>query len=229
MYFLIHYSIIICVKYDEKILAIKMRKSGKSYGNILKVVNVSKSTLSLWLRDIEVSKKNLDKILKGREKSRYFAALSRKTDRINRTKIIIDKAEIEFKKLINNKLFLSGLLLYWAEGDKKQERVKFANSDSNMIKLMMKWFREVCLVEESKFRIALHIHSLHSSPEVTDYWSKITGVDKRQFHKLYIKKTSLKSRKNILYEGTCSIVINSKELFRKIIGWKKGMLAHFKI
>ena len=217
------------MKYKEKLKAIKLRKNGKSYGEIRKIVKVSKASLSLWLKDVEISPENRQKILIGREKSRYFAAQARKEDRIERTRKIVEFAEKEFKFLIKKELFLCGLLLYWAEGDKKQERVKFANSDKDMIMLMMRWFREVCHVPESKFRIALHIHSLHIKGDVVQYWSKITGVNQSQFNKVYIKKTTLKNKRLPLYEGTCSIVISSKELFRRIVGWRKGLLVHFKI
>ena len=217
------------MKYKEKLIAIKLKKAGKSYCEILKVIKVSRGTLSLWLRDIKIDSKNRKKVLIGREKSRYLDALAKKEDRVQRTKKIVDSAEKEFKILAKKELFLCGLLLYWAEGDKKQERVKFANSDKDMIKLMMRWFREVCHVPESKFRIALHIHSLHISHDVAEYWSKITGVSRKQFNKIYVKKTTLKNRRVPLYEGTCSIVVNSKELFRRIVGWKKGLIVHFKI
>lgn len=217
------------MKYKEKLKAISLRRAGNSYGNIRKIVKVSKASLSLWLRDVEIDSDKKNKILIGREKSRYLAAIARKEDRIERTKKIVDSAEKEFKRLVNKDLFLCGLLLYWAEGDKKQERVKFANSDKDMIKLMMRWFREVCHVPESKFRIALHIHSLHISHKVAEYWSKVTGVSQGQFNKIYIKKTTLKNRRVPLYEGTCSIVISSKELFRRIVGWRKGLLVHFKV
>lgn len=217
------------MKYNEKIKAIKLRRAGKSYDYISNILNVSKGTLSVWLSNIEIDPDKKREVLIGREKSRYLAAVAKKKDRIERTKKIVDTAEHDFKRLINKDLFLCGLLLYWAEGDKKQERVKFANSDKDMIRLMMRWFREVCHVSESRFRIALHIHNLHISHKVADYWSKITGVSRKQFNKIYIKKTSLKHKRVPLYNGTCSIVINSKELFRKIVGWKKGLIDHFKI
>jgi hypothetical protein len=217
------------MKYQEKLQAIKLRKEGKSYGIIRKIVKVSKASLSIWLKDVEIRPDIQKEMLIGREKSRYFAALAKRNDCIKRTKKIVDSAEKEFKHLVKSDLFLSGLLLYWAEGDKKQERVKFANSDKDMIWLMMRWFREVCHVPESKFRIALHIHNLHMKHKVKEYWSKVTGVNQNQFNKVYIKKTTLKHKRIPLYEGTCSIVVCSKELFRKIVGWRRGLLAHFKI
>jgi hypothetical protein len=43
-------------KFTEKEKAIKLRKSGATYSEVLREVPVSKSTLSLWLRDVGLSK-----------------------------------------------------------------------------------------------------------------------------------------------------------------------------
>lgn len=115
-------------------------------------------------------------------------------------------------------------MLYWAEGAKKYESIKFSNSDPDMIKFMMRWFREICQVQEVKFKIALHIHSLLIRRDVEKYWSEVTGIPLTQFQKTYIKQTSLGQRKNILYNGTCVICIYDRDLFRKIMGWKAGFL-----
>jgi len=160
----------------------------------------------------------------------YSYVRDRRKKRLKETAEIIDSAKKEFPFLLKNSLFILGLSLYWAEGDKnKQERVKFTNSDVKMIILIMRWFREICKVPEYKFRIALHIHNLHSRNDMIDYWSNITKIPKNQFNKLYIKKTSLKQRINILYNGTCAVVINNKYLFRKIKGWKLGLQNYFNI
>lgn len=217
------------MKFDQKNHAISLRKKGISYNKINEHVHVSKGTLSLWLRDIELTNPQKTRLLLGREKSRYAAAQIKKKERIRRTKEIIERARLEYLELIKNPLFLTGLSLYWAEGDKAQERVKFANSDEKMILFMMKWFREVCKVPENKFRVALHVHTLFTNKDIDDHWSRLTQIPKKQFYKIYIKKTSLKQRRNKLYNGTCSIVINSRELFRRIVGWKLALLDYFAI
>ena len=218
------------MKLEEQIKAIKLRKKGLPYSDILKRVGVSKSTLSLWLRDIWLTPAQEIKLLKGRELSRHKAVIAKRQKRVNITKKITKEGEKELLNLVNNPLFIVGLALYWAEGDKhKGERVKFTNSDERMIKLMMRWFREICFVPEEKFRIALHVHSLHTKSDIKNYWSKITGVSEARFQKLYIKQTSLRQRRNILYNGTCGIVINNKNLFRRMLGWKIGLIRYFKI
>jgi hypothetical protein len=212
------------MKQTQKHLARSLRDKGKSYSEILKLVNVSKSTLSLWLRDIPLSSSQL-KNLQGRNKSRYLGSKSRQLKRIELTREIISKAKTEAKERSGDELFISGLMLYWAEGTKRGgEMVAFSNSDSNMIILMMEWFRKICSVPENKFRIQLQIHSLHKQVNIKKYWSGLVNLPLSQFHKLIVKKTSLGHRKNPLYQGTCCIRICDNNLFRKIMGWKIGYL-----
>jgi len=166
----------------------------------------------------------------GRDKSRQIAAQIKKDQRIQRTKEVIERAKSGYAHAVRDPLFLIWLALYWAEGDKNmQERVTFTSSDKKMILFMMEWFREVYKVPEKKFRIALQIHTLFTNKNAEVCWSNITNIPINQFYKTYIKKTSLKQRRNKLYNGTCSIVVNSRELFRTIVGWKKVLLDHFVI
>lgn len=218
------------MKLNEKFKAIELRQRGYSYPKIAALIKVSKSTLSRWLQEIELTSHQKEKLENNSKRALYSYSRYRREKRFKETKEIINDAKKKFPSLLKNLLFISGLLLYWAEGDKnRQERVKFTNSDERMIALMMRWFREICSVPENKFRIALHIHNLHIRHNVIDYWSKLTKISDKQFHKPYIKKTTLKQRRNILYNGTCAIVINNKSLFRKIEGWKLGMLEYFNI
>lgn len=215
------------MKLQEKFNAIRLRKQGKSYREIKKRVGVSKGTLSLWLRDIELTHRQLAVLLRGREKSRYAGAKANQSKRVERTKEITNAAKEEAKYAYHtHPLFLAGLMLYWAEGDKSQTRevVKFSNSDPEMVKLMMKWFRTVCRVPEERFRICIHMHALHCRPEIEKYWSQIASVPLNQFHRTQVKPTSLRYRRNPLYNGTCAVSVQNRNLFRRISGWKAGVI-----
>lgn len=218
------------MKLNEKFKAIELRREGYSYPKIAMSIGVSKSTLSRWLQNIVLTSQQKENLRNNSISALYAHAKIQQRKRSERTKEIMNYGKKEFVALLKNPLFISGLLLYWAEGDKnQQERVKFTNSDQRMILLMMRWFREICNVPENKFRVALHIHNFHIRHNVVGYWSKITKIPKTQFHKPYVKETSLGQRKNILYNGTCAIVVNNKDFFRKIEGWKLGMLEYFNI
>ncbi len=220
------------MKFKQRQTAETLRKNGASYDEILKSIKVSKSTLSLWLRNITLTDEQ-KKILYTvpRQKNAYNLAKINQNKKIQVTKAILKESSLEVKNLLDNKLFLSGLMLYWAEGDKSEmiEPVKFTNSDPLMIKLMIRWFKEICEVPEEKIRIALHIHELHNKIEIEKYWSNITGVSLEQFNKTQIKESTIKYRRNMLYEGTCSIRIHNKNLFRKIKGWKIGFQKYFNL
>jgi len=220
------------MKLREKILAVNLRKRGKSYSEIRKKIRVSKSTLTAWLRDIELSPNQKKRLfITLRQQNGYRLARSKRNNKIEETGKMIAEAKNQVPLLLGDPLFISGLMLYWAEGDKSDEResVKFSNSDSRMIAFMMRWFREICEVKEKRFRVALHIHKLHCRSKIEKYWSKVTHIHKNQFHKTQIKPTSLRQRRNKLYDGTCAIIINDRNLFRKIKGWKLGFIEKINI
>ena len=218
------------MKLKEKIEAVRLRKSGKSYSEIRKKVKVSKGTLSLWLRNIKLTSAQEKRLyVTLRRRNAYKGAKVQQEKRIERTKQIITEAKKEVKYLLKNPLFLAGSMLCWAEGAKRGEQINFSNSDYRMIKFMMLWFRKICKVPEEKFRIKLYIHSLHYRKDIEKYWSELTAIPLNQFQKTYIKPTSLRHRKNRLYDGTCAIRISNSDLFRKIKGWRIGLLDEFKV
>ena len=211
---------------------VNLRLQGKSYSEIQKIVKVSRSTLSTWLKDIKLSDSQIlhlkkDLVRKGIEK----AAFLKREKRIIASQATIRQSwrDIQEHNILKDPLFVVGIALYWAEGGKTQEKISFSNSDPHMIRCIMKWLRICCKVNEPKFRIHIHIHSLHSRKNIEYFWSKITGIPLSQFTKTYIKKTSLGQRKNILYNGTCVVRVHDTILFRKFIGWKLGLLHSLNI
>lgn len=218
------------MKLKEKIEAINLRKLGKSYGEIRAKLGVSKSTLSLWLKDIKLTQEQEKWLyVTLRQKHARQLAKIKKEKRIKKTENIVAEAKNEFTALVQDPLFLAGLMLYWAEGDKSdlREDVKISNSDPAMIRFMMRWFRGICKVPEEKFRIALHIHALHCRQDIEDCWSRLTGIPGNQFHKTQIKPTTLRQRRNPLYDGTCAITIHNRNLFRRIKGWKLAFIEKY--
>lgn len=139
-----------------------MRVSGFSVNLISKKLNVSKSSVSLWVRDVRVGDSLLIKlknsvkdpdVVRRRTETRLANELSKRN-------LIIDKSSAEVGKISDRELWLLGSILYWAEGGKTQRGlVRFTNSDPEMIKIMMCFFRKICKVPETKFRCYLHIYS----------------------------------------------------------------------
>lgn len=222
-------------KKREKIEALILRRRGLSYSEILNRVPVAKSTLSLWLRSEGLSKKQEQRLTKKKLNAMKRGSLKVKQLRIERVKIIEKEAISETGKLMNNPLWLAGVLLYWAEGTKERENnigagVQFGNSDSEMIRLFVKWLRDVLKIEEKDlfFQIYVHKSSLDRIPYIVRHWAKVVKVSSRRLSKnIYFKRHNPKTnRKNTgnNYFGLIRIgVRKSSILNRKIGGWIRGV------
>ncbi len=119
-------------------------------------------------------------------------------------------------------------MLYWAEGGKTQRLVRFSNADPEMIKIMMTFFRKICLVPEVKFRGYIHIHPHLKHEEAEKYWSAVSKIPLEQFFKTYRKPNkSSQNKKDSLIYGTFDIYVLDTELFLKITGWAKGIFSSY--
>jgi hypothetical protein len=221
-------------KLKEKQKAIQLRKKGYSYSEILKEIYVAKSTLSLWLREVGLSKKQEQRLT-----DKKLASMKRGWESCRRKKILITEkikhnAEEEIVKLkIDRKeLLLIGIALYWCEGHKERDRgspVEFSNSDPYLIKLFIKWLRDICEVskEDIIFRIFIHKNSRDRLKKVQHYWSDITGFSVEHFSKISWKKHNIKTkRKNVgeNYFGVLRVIVKRSTNFnRKIQGWIMGI------
>ena len=208
--------------YSKKIRAVELRNNGLSYSEIRKSIDVSKSTLSLWLKDIGLTHEQKNRLTRL-QATAYLGAKKIQARSLAHHKEIREAARKEAQGRLNDPFFIAGLMLYWAEGSKNAGSVLFSNSDPEMIRLMMKWFRKFCDVPEKKFRIGFFIHSLHIKENYSDFWSKITSLPLSQFNRPYVKPTIFSIRKNKLYEGTCVIKIHNRDLLSRILGWIDGV------
>lgn len=123
----------------QRLEARKLRRLGKSIGDIARGVGVSKSSISLWCSDIELSPEQVAGLIKkegdGAAKGRQVSARLKKAERKQRMSRFCEIGLRKIGQLTKRELLLVGASLYWAEGNKKQRVAVFANSDPDMIKI----------------------------------------------------------------------------------------------
>ncbi len=204
-----------------------LRRQGLSYGEIRARLSfsVSKGTVSRWCKEIELTPEQLDRLDQlGREcwyRNRLKGSKTTQRRRAAEIEIIKTKARVEVAELFKKKLWVAGLMLYWAEGSKTHS-VCLTNSDPQLVRFMMAWLRKFCKVPEEKFRARMHIHSGQDEKSIKNFWSEITGIPLSQFGKCYVKKEGTGHRKNILYQGTIQVAISNRNLLHTIQGWIEG-------
>ncbi len=211
------------MKIVEKERARHLRKKGYSFKQIVKEIGCAKSSVSLWVQDIvltKAQKKGLSE--RGRSvESIERRRTSRLANEYKKRRAIIDEAKKDFNNISLEELKLIGIMLYWGEGGKTGNwSVRLANSDPAVIQVMMRFFREVCNVSDDKFRAQIHTFAYADVLKTEKYWSKISGISRKQFYKTYIKPSiaSLQKRKTLPF-GTLDIYVHSTKLFLTIMGW----------
>jgi transposase-like protein len=210
------------MKLLEKKKAIKLRGEGKSIKIIARRLGVAKSSVSVWVRNVVLTQKQLQTLTENGQKREVVE--KRRHKRIeneeNKRKEIMYLAEKEINKISKQELRIIGLCLYWGEGGKTQRSlVRVANSDPVVIKVMMRFFREICKVEEFKFRGHIHTYSHLNARKAEEYWSSVSGIPKNKFFKTYCKPSiASKGKRDKLPFGTYDICICDTKLFLQIMG-----------
>ncbi len=224
------------MKADLREKAIKFRRQGLSYSEILRRVPVAKSTLSLWLRSVGLSKRQKQRLTEKKLASMRRGWLRVQQIRVERSSKIKKQAGREVSNLIKNPLWLIGTVLYWAEGTKEKqwrhsEKVAFSNMDLEMHKLYLRWLKEHLGVKEVDLQYELYIHERANIEKAKKFWTGNLHLSTEEL-RIYFKKHKPKSslRKNIGkdYNGLLRVwVVKSSDLNRKIAGWIEGVIEYF--
>lgn len=218
------------MKIEERNRAVTLRENGHSLNEIVNILGVSKSSVSIWVREVQLSDIQKNE-LSDRSSCLEAVELRRQSrlrnELLKREKIILE-ARRSVRKISKKELWLIGTMLYWAEGGKTQRLVRFSNGDPEMIKIMMSYFRGICNVPESKFRGYIHIHPHLDHEKAEMYWSDISKIPTKQFFKTYRKtnKSSL-NKKDTLPHGVFDIYVMNTKLFYMITGWAKGIFSKY--
>ncbi len=210
-------------KSEERNLALRLRKQGKSLSEISQIVGACKSTVSLWCRDIELTKTQLKKLEKKRNLAAYKGARFQYQQRLNRIKKASSEGKDRLNKLSKQELLVTGLGLYWGEGSKKTRQVRVSNADPEVIKFMLRWFRELWDIRDDRFTLRIAINQIHNNRllEIERYWLRETGLKRKNLANSTLIK--VKNKKNYSdfpkYYGTARLEVRQPaELYYKIMG-----------
>lgn len=197
----------------------RLRTEGLSVREIAKILNISLSTASVWVRDIRLSQTQIE-ILKANQRLYGAQNAGANSNRENgRKRRLVYQQEGKIKAHEMRPLHMMGCMLYWAEGAKSRNRIYFANSDPNMHKLFVRFLREELNVIDSQITIYIHCHT--SQPDemqaIEDFWFKCLNLSRSNHRKTYIKKGS-EVQHSILEHGVCGVGVHRTDLVQHIFG-----------
>ncbi|MDX3089014.1 MULTISPECIES: hypothetical protein [Streptomyces] len=218
-------------KDDLRARARELRLQGWTYDRIEAELGCSRSSVSLWVRDLPrpQPRASSEQARLAAQKRWEHELAVRETERSQ----VKETARQQIGSVTDRELFLIGVGLYWAEGAKdktyaRREYVLFVNSDPGMIGLFLAWLR-LLGVEEERLRFRVMIHESADVEGAERYWADLVGTDPSRFDKTTLKRHNPKTvRKNVgeNYRGCLVIsVVKSADLYRRIEGWWSGMVV----
>lgn len=215
-----------------------MRSMGESVGVIAKNIGVSKSTVSLWVRDIILSIEQLETLrnrwIRGTERGRLKGAFMQKNRRLNLIKKMEEEGKERFRNLSDEEFFSAGIALYWGEGSKKKREFYICNSDPELIKFMILWLEKFFGIGKDRLKAVVGINEIHRKRDekVKKYWVEITGIPLSQFRNTSFKK----SKVHKVYEnfnehfGTLGVrVLKGTVIYYKMLGLITGLSSSIKL
>ena len=124
-----------------------------------------------------------------------------------------------FKKNLSSKnreLLVAGAMLYYGEGAKTGTTVDLANSDPKILKLFLKFLRNICGIDEKRLRFYLYCFSDQNQVELIDFWHKELQVNRDSFTKPYVRDSGHALLRRMPY-GVLHIRYSDKRLLEKIL------------
>ena len=209
------------MKTDEREKARELRALGCSIKEIEERLGVSRSSISVWVRDVVlgpdeqralVEKTRLGPIVAAARKS----AIAREQRRAY---------QLKGRRLAHERdvSYMSGCMLYWAEGAKERNSVRLVNSDRELLIVFAEFLRTQFEVEDIAMRVRCNLFADDDAGQraIERYWLESLRLTPSSLRKSSVNihsKYSRKKRANKLPYGTCELTVDSTRIVQTIYG-----------
>jgi predicted transcriptional regulator len=169
-------------KDDIRVKARDLREQGFDYHQIAAELGVSKSSVSLWVRDLprppglscEECRKRIAEGVR-----RYWAA-ERPVREAGR-EAASATAAAQIGGLSDREILITGAIAYWCEGAKnkphrRSDQVIFMNSDPALVTFFLR-FLDAAGIERDRLRCTVSIHESADVAAAQQFWQRVTGLE----------------------------------------------------
>jgi transcriptional regulator with XRE-family HTH domain len=206
------------VKTAERLEARRIRREeGASMKTIATRLGVSVSSVSLWVRDIELSPSQraaLRNKISGGWSANAIAARRRRRLSQEGGRALVRDAD---------PLFVAGIMLFWAEGAKARNEAGIVNSDPELVRFFVRFLRRFYGVPDDRFRVACNLFADHLARqrEIEQFWLDTLELPQSCLRKSMVNiysRYSQRKRRGRLPYGTCKIVVCDTAVVQSIYG-----------
>lgn len=208
-------------KVRERAAARKLRARGWTLREIADELGVAKSSVSVWVRDVEFTPRRRPS---GRRSRNPGANKLRRRKLAEIARLKREGVE-RIGRLSEREFLVAGAALYAGEGSKRDGQIGFANSDPRMLLFFLAWLRRFFEVDESRLRMHLYLHQGLDLEGTNAYWSELTEIPVTQFLKPYraVPDAGIRNTKHI--RGCPRIRYGCARTHRAVMGLVEALLA----
>ena len=210
----------------KKLEASVLRRRGYSLRQLSERLNLSRSTVSLWTKNVKLTQLGIDRARSNQAAHRETSGKTLHTRKLDRIKKATRIAE-NFIRTIKVNRTLNMVILsifYQCEGSKADRGVRFANSNPEIVRVFLFVLRSCFLIKEDRLHVRVHIHDYHDDEKIRKYWSEVTKVPVSRFYKSFIKRSDHKF-KHLDYKGCVHISYSDSHISRVILAFAKSLYS----
>jgi hypothetical protein len=204
----------------------ELRSAGTPYKRIAMALNISPATAFAWTRDIELTAEQEERNRRGphgpqnpdaqRRRAASWAALCR-------ARRAVYQQKGRERARCGDALHRMGCMLYWAEGGKSRNQLKFANSDPHMVRLFRTFLTDALAIEPDGICISINAYTNNglSIDEIERFWLDLLDLrpcSLRNHTVNHLPTSSSGRARNRLRYGVCFLVVNRTEAVQHIYG-----------
>jgi transcriptional regulator with XRE-family HTH domain len=194
---------------------------GLSVKEIAKTLDVSTSTVSRWVRDIELTYRQRQ-ALRAHARGDRVQAGKRNSERA-RLRRAAWQQEGRRRAREKRLLHMAGCMLFWAEGSRSRNSVYFTNSDPAMVRLFLEFLVSEVGIERHAVRIDLNLFADHLREEarIQRHWLDSLALPARCLRGSTVNvysRHSARKRLNCLPYGTCRLSLHSTRIVQHLFG-----------
>jgi len=206
-------------KVGQQADARRLRAKGLTMNDIAERLHVSKSSVSIWVRDVPFQPSLLKSKARRRGPNILQQRKAAEIDALRREGIA------RVGRLTRKQFLVAGAALYAGEGGKTQDQVTFTNSDPRLIAFFCAWFREFFDIDESRLRARFYLHRGLDVDEALAFWSALTAIPASKFSAPYQAVPDRSLRRTKHPRGCATVVYCCSRTHRAVMGLVDALLA----
>lgn len=206
-------------KIKEKEECRALRKQGLSVRKIAEQIGVSKGSVSIWVRDVNLSNDQIEELkmksVAGRKNSEAFRNKRRKSQKEGRIKIQKEDSGYAF-----------GCALFWGEGNKCKNAIRLTNSDPKMLSFFVDFLRRYFNISKNDitFNFQYYLNNDLTFEDIVNYWSNQLELPKSSLRKGTLKSQYYSNSKVKHPYGIGSICCCNTDIVQQLYGSIKEMV-----